>query len=68
MITKREAAIISAYTGTSFGAFSDMHEYVEEILQRPIWTHQMASKELWAEIKLKAKPDFVALSEAVNND
>lgn len=30
MLTKREAAIISAYTGFLIGKFSDMHEYVDE--------------------------------------
>lgn len=35
-MTKREAAIVSAYTGILIGSFSDMHEYVEEKLQRSV--------------------------------
>lgn len=36
MLTKREAAIISAYTGFMIGEFSEMHKYIEEKLQRII--------------------------------
>lgn len=28
-LTKRQAAILSAFTGTLCGSFSDMHEYVD---------------------------------------
>ncbi len=33
-MTKREAAIMSAFTGIMIGSFSDMHKYVEEIMKR----------------------------------
>ena len=61
-MTKKEAAIVSAYTGVLVGKFSDMCEYVEQILQRPIWTHQYANKELSKEIKEKSKQDFCNIS------
>ena len=61
MITKREAAIISAYTGYCIGDFSETHKYIEEILERPVWTHEMARTKLWEEIRAKAKPDFMKL-------
>lgn len=61
MITKREAAIISAYTGYLIGDFSETHKYIEEILGRPVWTHEMASEKLWEEIRAKAKPDYISL-------
>ena len=57
-MTKQEAAIVSAYTGMLVGKFSDMCEYVEKILQRPVWTHQLANKEFCKEIKNKSKQDF----------
>lgn len=60
-LTKREAAIVAAFTGKLLGDFSDMHEYVEEIMGRPVWTHEMADKAVWEEISRRAKPDFVAL-------
>jgi len=39
-MTKREAAIVSAYTGILIGSFSDLHQYIEEIMKRPVWTHE----------------------------
>ncbi len=61
-MTKREAAIVSAYTGFLLGSFSDLHEYIEEVMGRPVWTHELANKEVMAELKEKAKPDFVAIT------
>lgn len=60
-MTKREAAIVSAYTGILIGNFSDMHGYVEEKLGRPIWTHEFASEKLFEEIKEKTKSDFISI-------
>jgi len=64
MLTKREAAIISAYTGFLLGDFSDMHKYIKQIMKRSVWTvwtHDMGNKKVWEEIQATAKPDFVAL-------
>jgi hypothetical protein len=58
-MTKREGAIISAYTGILTGEFSDFHEYAEEIIGRPIFTHDFASQELAKEIKKKSNNDFI---------
>lgn len=58
-MTAREAAIVSAYTGILIGSFSEMHAYVEEIMRRPVWTHEMASEAIFEQIKAKAKPDFI---------
>lgn len=64
-VTKREAAIITAFTGYCIGNFGDAHEYMEEIMGRPIWTHELGSAGAWDEIREKARPDFVALSESI---
>lgn len=58
-MTKREAAIVSAYTGIMLGEFSDMHKYVEEILGRPVFTHEFPS--FSREIKESAKKDFMSI-------
>ena len=58
-MTKQEAAIVSAYTGILIGDFSDMHEYIEVLLQRPVFTHELASKQITNEIKEKSKNDFI---------
>ena len=60
-MTKREAAIVAAYTGYLIGAFSDMHEYVEEVMGRPVWTHEMGSAAFMEQLRKKAKKDFVAI-------
>ena len=58
-MNKREAAIVSAYTGILLGDFGEMHKYIEEIMGRPVWTHEMPS--LWDEIKARSKDDFLSI-------
>ena len=59
-MTKREAAIVSAYTGFLCGSFDAFHEYVEEIMERPVWTHEMGDSETFKEIQKRAKKDFIS--------
>lgn len=61
MLTKREAAIVSAYTGFLIGSFSDMHEYAEKIMGHPIFTHQFADESLVKKLREKTKKDFIAI-------
>jgi len=63
MITKRDAAIISAYTGFLLGDFQDLHEYVEELFGRPVWTHEFGYNA--KQIKELSKPDFLILHDAI---
>lgn len=61
-MTDREKAIVMAYTGACMltgDKFQVFHKYVEGIMGRPIWTHEMA--QLADEIKEKSKADFMAL-------
>lgn len=60
-MTKREAAIVSAYTGFLLGDFGDLHAYIEEILERPVYTHELGRSEITHLIYEKAKPDFMSL-------
>lgn len=57
-MTRRESAIITAFTGILCGPFEAFHEYVEEVLERPVFTHEMGSPEIAQEIKDKSKADF----------
>ena len=61
-MTRREAAIIGAYTGIVVGTFDDIHRYVEELLGRPVWTHEFANESLQQEIKEKSKSDFLSIT------
>jgi len=60
-MTKEEAAIVSAYTGILIGEFSDMHKYVEELLGRPVFTHEFGTG-LFEVIKEKSKKDFTSIT------
>ena len=65
MMTKREGAIITAYTGVLIGSFSEFHKYAEEILGRPIFTHEFGLEEISNQIKDKSKRDFLILNEEI---
>ena len=60
-MTKQEAAIVAAYTGVLIGEFSDMHGYIEKIMGRPVWTHELGNEEFCEQIKDKAHDDFVGI-------
>ena len=56
-MTEREGAVLSAYTGILMcKTFSPVHEYIEEIMDRPVWTHEIPM--LADEIKEKSKEEF----------
>jgi len=57
-MTSREAAVLGAYTGVLMGSFSDMHRYVEEILERPVMIHELGNEYVEAEIKAASRSDF----------
>ena len=61
-MTNEEKAIVMAYTGTCMlieDKFKIFHEYVEKLMGRPIYTHELGF--LADEIKEKAKDDFIGL-------
>lgn len=60
-MTHREKVIVSAYTGVLMCNFNDVHEYIEKILGRPVWTHELADDKIWDEIKEASKSDFIAI-------
>ena len=60
-MTKQERLIVSAYTGVLMCDMSDLQEYIEKVLNRPVWTHELGDKNVLAEIKEKVRPDFLAL-------
>lgn len=58
-MTKREAAIVSAYTGYLIGEFSDFQSYAEGVMGRPIFTHEFPY--IAEELKDKSKKDFMSI-------
>ena len=70
-MTDREKAIVMAYTGICMltgDKFDIFHKYVEEIMGRPVWTHEFAFGFFADALKKKAEPDFIKLCEGSEND
>lgn len=62
-MTKREKQVVSAYTGILMCDFSDMHEYIEEIMGRPVLTHELADENILDQIKDKSMEEFLKICE-----
>jgi hypothetical protein len=60
-MTKREAIIISAYTGYLLCSFDEVHAYVEEKLGRHVLTHELVSLHVSNEIAEKVRPDLMSI-------
>ena len=60
-MTKREAAIVGAYTGYLLGSFTEMHKYIEEILERPVFTGELGSETIANLIRRASKSDFIKI-------
>ena len=58
-MTRREATIVSAYTGYLIGISDDLYDYLSELIGRPIYTHEIPT--VLDEYHDKIKQDFVAL-------
>ena len=67
-LTKRQAAIIGTYTGYVVGPFQDIHAYIEEILERPVWTHELADERVQEEVTNKSRADYIALGYIPEED
>lgn len=64
MLTKREAAIITIYTGVLIGEWSDAHRYAQELMGRPVWTHEFADSKMIEELRKRSRLDFVDIPVA----
>lgn len=63
-MTKKEAVLVSAYTGFLLTKdFSDVCEFCQELLGRPIWTHEYADEKVQKEIQEKCKPLILEMIE-----
>ena len=64
-MTQQEGAILSAYTGRFLCKdFSIYHKYVEDLMGRPVFSHEMAEDEFSAKLKKLSKGDFTKVMEA----
>jgi hypothetical protein len=61
-ITRKQAAIIGAFTGTTCGPFEDIQEYVDSLPGfKGIMTHNFGNNETVKRIKEASRDDFIAL-------
>lgn len=54
-MTKQEKVIVSAYTGVLMCDFADLHEYIEKIMGRPVWTHELAFHDIMRKLRKSPK-------------
>lgn len=59
--TKQEKIIVSAHTGVLMCDFDDVHEYIQEKLGRPVFTHELADKGVQKEVEEKSKEEFLEI-------
>lgn len=67
-MTLRERVIVETYTGVCMVTGEEREEvykYMAALMGRPVYTHDLASKEIQEELKEKSKPDFIALCRTV---
>ena len=50
-MTHKEAIAISAYTGFCFASFDEIHQFIEEVLGRPVFTHELARDDIWDNVR-----------------
>lgn len=63
-MTLKERVIVEAYTGycmTNSDERSEFYKYVEAVMGRPIYTHELADNKIICELQDKVKPDFIKL-------
>ena len=60
-MTKKEAAIVTAYTGVLLGEFEEFHKYAEETMGRSIMTHEFGFKIMWNELHAATYDDFLRI-------
>lgn len=58
-MTKREAIVLSAFTGTLLCDFDDYHKYVEELFGSTIFTQELPM--LKEDIKVRAEADAMKI-------
>ena len=61
-MTKREALIVSAYTGYFMCNMSELHKFIEETLGRAIDIHELADDETLNELRDKVRDEFIKIA------
>ena len=57
-LTRHDLLVLSAYTMYAFTSFGDIHEFIEEILERPVMTHELVNENVLKELQEKLNSDY----------
>lgn len=60
-MTLNEKIVVSAYTGYLMCDFNEVHKYIEKLMGRPVFTHELSLDLVQDEIKKKSKADFLKI-------
>ena len=60
-MTLDEKIVVSAYTGFLMCDLNEVHKYIEKLLDRPVFTHELENALVWKEIREKSKLDFLKI-------
>lgn len=63
-MTLRERVIVETYTGyvmTAPEERNEVYKYMEEIMGRPVYSHELCKQEIIEEIMDKSRADFIEL-------
>lgn len=69
-MTKKECAIVMAQTGICMLTGEDFqifHEYIEQIMGRPVYTHELACEEVQEQIQSRSLDDFLNLCKTATD-
>lgn len=67
-MTLRDRLVISAYTGYLMCNFDQLHKFAEEIIGRPILSHEFGLDETWNKLHDAVKEDFLKLCSDKDDD
>jgi hypothetical protein len=68
-ITRREAAVITAFTGIHMAAsFGDVQALGDEVMGRPTWTHEYGGEKFTADLKEGVREEFLAICGVPKDD
>lgn len=61
-LTKEQALLVSAYTGfLCVNDFSEVHEFAEKAMERPVFTHEFADPEFYKDLRSVLRAEFLQL-------
>ncbi len=64
-LTRREAAVIGAYTGVLMGRFPDVQSIGDDAMGRPTYTHEYGDSAFLLKLRVSLRDEFLAICDEV---